>query len=54
MKTKSSQLNVNQATTTLWTPLPECQQELLSGGAPRVGGGGGNGNGSGSSGCICS
>jgi hypothetical protein len=28
--------NRNQSTPILWTPLPECQQELLSGGSPRV------------------
>ncbi|XGV94434.1 MAG: hypothetical protein ACAF41_16955 [Leptolyngbya sp. BL-A-14] len=51
MKTKSSQLNVNQAASSLWTPLSECQQELLSGGAPKVNGGGsGDGNGNGGSG----
>jgi len=26
----------NQATPMLWIPLPECQQEMLSGGAPQV------------------
>jgi hypothetical protein len=43
--------NSNQSTPILWIPLPECQQELLSGGAPRQnGGGGGNGNGGGGGG----
>jgi hypothetical protein len=37
----------NQPAFTLWTPLPECQQEMLSGGAPKIRtppppGGGGN------------
>jgi hypothetical protein len=43
-------LNNNQSTPMLWIPLPECQQELLSGGAPRVGGGGGGGTGGGGGG----
>jgi hypothetical protein len=43
--------NRNQSTPILWIPLPDCQQELLSGGAPRQnGGGGGNGNGGGGGG----
>jgi hypothetical protein len=42
--------NRNQSTPILWIPLPECQQELLSGGAPRVSGGGGGGTGGGGSG----
>jgi uncharacterized membrane protein YgcG len=37
-------LNNNQSTPILWTPLPECQQELLSGGSPRRNGGGGGSN----------
>ncbi|XGV94437.1 MAG: hypothetical protein ACAF41_16970 [Leptolyngbya sp. BL-A-14] len=41
--------NSISSTTTLWTPLSEGQQELLSGGAPILNGGGG-GNGSGGSG----
>jgi hypothetical protein len=42
--------NSNQSTPILWIPLPECQQELLSGGAPRVSGGGGSGTGGGGGG----
>jgi hypothetical protein len=37
--------NTNQSIPILWTPLPDCQQELLSGGAPRVSSGGGGGTG---------
>jgi len=52
MKTmNTSKSNCLQSTSSLWTPLPECQQELLSGGAPKANGnGGGNGNGSGGGG----
>ncbi len=39
----------NQLTSPLWIPLPEYQQELLSGGAPRQNGGNGS-NGGGNSG----
>jgi hypothetical protein len=42
--------SINQSTPILWIPLPECQQELLNGGAPRVSGGGGSGTGGGGSG----
>jgi hypothetical protein len=42
--------NTLQSTPSLWTALPDCQQELLSGGAPRVGGGGGNGGNGGAGG----
>jgi hypothetical protein len=42
--------SINQSTPILWTPLPDCQQELLSGGAPRVSSGGGGGTGGGGGG----
>ncbi len=35
--------NCVQSIPILWTPLPECQQEMLSGGAPTKTGGNGNG-----------
>jgi hypothetical protein len=50
MKTMAINPNNNQSTPILWISLPDCQQELLSGGAPRVGGGGGNGGGNGGGG----
>jgi hypothetical protein len=50
MKTMAINPNNNQSTPILWISLPDCQQELLSGGAPRVSGGGGGGTGGGGGG----
>jgi uncharacterized membrane protein YgcG len=50
LKTMAIKLNNNQSTPILWTSLPDCHQELLSGGSPRRNGGGSGGGNSGGGG----